>query len=154
MKLSFNRILMSVMFAIMPVFILLNTLLLEINFLSVLLTIVIVTGLICALQIKNKYVKIGVIAVAIILFILTNSIESLQYGLKELTDRYSQFMGQYKNKITDTIWWVDDSETIGVHLFSFDKKKIYNLFVDYPENLSKEEKEIFNNENSFWKEFF
>lgn len=60
----------------------------------------------------------------------------------------------YKNKITDTIWWVDDSETIGVHLFSFDKKKIYNLFVDYPENLSKEEKEIFNNENSFWKEFF
>ena len=103
MKLSFNRILMSVMFAIMPVFILLNTLLLEINFLSVLLTIVIVTGLICALQIKNKYVKIGVIAVAIILFILTNSIESLQYGLKELTDRYSQFMGQYKNKITDKI---------------------------------------------------
>ena len=60
----------------------------------------------------------------------------------------------YKNKITDTIWWVDDSKTIGVHLFSFDKKKIYNLFVDYPENLSKEEKEIFNNENSFWKEFF
>lgn len=60
----------------------------------------------------------------------------------------------YKNKITDKIWWVDDPETIGVHLFSFDKKKIYNLFVDYRTNLSKEEKEIFDKENPFWKEFF
>ncbi|MBQ1194171.1 MAG: hypothetical protein IIX45_08680 [Lachnospiraceae bacterium] len=136
MKLSFNRILMSVMFAIMPVFILLNTLLLEINFLSVLLTIVIVTGLICALQIKNKYVKIGVIAVAIILFILTNSIESLQYGLKELTDRYSQFMGQYKNKITDKIE-TEEAEYIVCLIRLYLEIMIPCLFVVYKNRLWK-----------------
>lgn len=36
-----------------------------------------------------------------------------------------------------------DNKNIGEHLFSFDKKKIYNLFYDYPHNLTEEEKEIF-----------
>ena len=43
---------------------------------------------------------------------------------------------------------------VGHHLFSFDKKKIYNLFADYPHNLTTEEKEIFDKENPFWKDFF
>lgn len=75
----------------------------------------------------------------------------------------------YKNNETDEIWWVSHyilidaskglvdgniDKTVGEHLFSFDKKKIYNLFEDYPNNLSKEEKEIFNKENPDWKEFF
>lgn len=60
----------------------------------------------------------------------------------------------YKNKRTDQIWWVDTSDRVGVFLFSFDKKKIYNLFSDYPHNLTAEEKEIFDKENPFWKEFF
>lgn len=60
----------------------------------------------------------------------------------------------YKNIDTDTIWWVDNDEQVGVFLFSFDKKKIYNLFADYPHNLSKQEKEIFDKENPFWKEYF
>lgn len=60
----------------------------------------------------------------------------------------------YKNVDTDTIWWVDNDEQVGVFLFSFDKKKIYNLFADYPHNLSKQEKEIFDKENPFWKEYF
>lgn len=60
----------------------------------------------------------------------------------------------YKNDETDKIWWVDNPETIGLHLFSFDKKKIYNLFADYPHNLTAEEKEIFDKENQFWKDFF
>jgi len=33
-------------------------------------------------------------------------------------------------------------------------KKIYNLFEDYPQNMSDEEVEIFNKENSYWREFF
>lgn len=60
----------------------------------------------------------------------------------------------YKNKRTDQIWWVDTSDRVGVFPFSFDKKKIYNLFSDYPHNLTAEEKEIFDKENPFWKEFF
>lgn len=60
----------------------------------------------------------------------------------------------YKENKDDTIWWINDLNTKGEFLFSFDKKKIYNLFVDYPHNLSKEEKEIFDRENPYWAEFF
>jgi len=60
----------------------------------------------------------------------------------------------YKKNNEDTIWWVDNHDEIGKHEFSFDKKKIYNLFQDYPYNLTKEEKEIFDKENPYWKEFF
>ncbi len=60
----------------------------------------------------------------------------------------------YKDKPTDQIWWVDNPDQIGVIEFSFDQKKIYNLFADYPDKLTKEEKEIFDQENPFWKDFF
>ena len=43
---------------------------------------------------------------------------------------------------------------IGEILFSFDKKKIYNLWIDYPHNLTKEEKELFDKENPHWVDFF
>ena len=61
----------------------------------------------------------------------------------------------YKKTPKDQIWWVDNGgEVKGEMVFSFDKKKLYNLFKDYPQNLSKEEKEIFDSENEFWKEYF
>ncbi|WP_289103821.1 hypothetical protein [uncultured Fusobacterium sp.] len=60
----------------------------------------------------------------------------------------------YKENENDIIWWVNDLDTKGEFLFSFDKKKIYNLFADYPHNLTKEEKEIFDKENPYWVEFF
>ena len=61
----------------------------------------------------------------------------------------------YKKNPEDKIWWVDNGGDVkGEMVFSFDKKKLYNLFRDYPQNLSKEEKEIFDSENEFWKEFF
>lgn len=60
----------------------------------------------------------------------------------------------YKNNDTDQIWWVDNIEKIGEHLFTFDKKQIFNLFEDYPYKLTKEQKEIFDKENPFWKDFF
>ncbi len=60
----------------------------------------------------------------------------------------------YKQNENDVIWWVDNMGTVGEFLFSFDKKKVYNLFADYLHNMTKEEKEIFDNENPYWKEFF
>lgn len=50
--------------------------------------------------------------------------------------------------------WVSDRNKKGEHLFTFDGTKIYNLFKDYPYNLSKEEKELFDAENPYWVEFF
>lgn len=60
----------------------------------------------------------------------------------------------YKNEPTDIIWWVDNTEETGVFEFSFDKRRIYNLFQDYPWKLSKSEKVIFDKENPFWANFF
>ena len=60
----------------------------------------------------------------------------------------------YKNNPSDSIWWIDDPETVGEWLFSFDKKTVFNLFSDYPHKLTPEQKEIFDKENPYWKEFF
>jgi len=61
----------------------------------------------------------------------------------------------YKNNPDDLIYWVDNAdETIGEWLFSFDKKTIFNMFADYPHKLSKEQKEIFDEENPYWADFF
>lgn len=60
----------------------------------------------------------------------------------------------YKNNPTDKIWWLDNSDKVGEWVFSFDKKKTFNMFVDYPHALTKEQKEIFDTENPYWKGFF
>ena len=60
----------------------------------------------------------------------------------------------YKEHRSNKIWWVDSVEDVGVFEFTFDKKKIYNLFADYTHNLTKEEKEIFDKENPYWANFF
>ena len=66
-------------------------------------------------------------------------------------ERLSDF---YKHNESDSVWWVDDMDSIGSFLFSFDKKKIFNLFEDYPNKLTKEQRKIFDKENPNWKEFF
>ena len=60
----------------------------------------------------------------------------------------------YKENHNDKIWWVDNQEEKGVWLFSFDKKKVFNLFADYPEKLTPEQKRIFDKENPYWADFF
>lgn len=59
----------------------------------------------------------------------------------------------YKQNETDRIWWVE-TEAIGLWLFSFDKKKIYNMFSDFPQKLTKEEVQIFIKEQPYWADFF
>lgn len=48
----------------------------------------------------------------------------------------------YKNNESDKIWWVDNPETVGEWLFSFDKKRIFNMFRDYPHELTPKQKNI------------
>jgi len=61
----------------------------------------------------------------------------------------------YKKESENKVWWLDNSnEVTGEFIFSFDKKKTYNLFEDYPSKLSKKEREIFDKENPFWADFF
>ena len=60
----------------------------------------------------------------------------------------------YKNNPTDAIWWVDTSDRDGVWEFSFDKKKVFNMFRDYPYKLTPEQKAIFDRENPRWADFF
>lgn len=59
-----------------------------------------------------------------------------------------------KENEADQMWWIDTSDRDGEFLFSFDKKKVFNLFADYPHNLTPEQKEIFDKENPYWKDFF
>jgi hypothetical protein len=60
----------------------------------------------------------------------------------------------YKKNEKDTIWWINNCEVKGEHLFTFDKEKIYNLFKDYPYQLTEDEKILFDKENPYWAEFF
>lgn len=59
----------------------------------------------------------------------------------------------YHNNPSDKIWWVD-SDNCGEWLFSFDKVNVFNMFEDYPHNLTEDQKELFDKENPHWAEFF
>lgn len=60
----------------------------------------------------------------------------------------------YKKKPTDVIFWVDNRPTRGEFLFSFDGKNVYNLFKDYPRNMTSKEVRIFDKENPQWAAYF
>lgn len=59
-----------------------------------------------------------------------------------------------KNNPDDSVYWADAPETVGEHLFSFDRKHVFNLFADYPHKLTAEQREAFDRENPFWRDFF
>ena len=60
--------------------------------------------------------------------------------------------GFYKRKAGETILWKNGG--LGEWLFSFDGIKIYNMFRDYPHNMTPDEVRIFDNENPEWASFF
>lgn len=63
-------------------------------------------------------------------------------------------MDFFKKNKTDKIYWAETPDTVGEFLFSFDKKQVFNLFADYPDKLTPEQKEIFDAENPYWVNFF
>lgn len=60
----------------------------------------------------------------------------------------------YKNNPSDKVYWKDTSDQDGLMIFSFDCKREFNLWTDYPWKLTPEEKELFDKENPYWAEFF
>lgn len=61
----------------------------------------------------------------------------------------------YKEKPENKIWWLDNGNDVtGEFVFSFDKVEQFNLFADYPQKLTKEQKAIFDEENPEWMVFF
>ena len=79
---------------------------------------------------------------------------SKERELMEVLNKENSNFRFYKKKDNDKIWSVEEIGYIGKLLYSFDKKNIYNLWTDYPHNFTKEEKELFDKENPYWKEFF
>lgn len=60
-----------------------------------------------------------------------------------------------KRRPEDIIWWLDNKgKMVGEWVFSFDKKKRFNMFANYPWKLTPEQKEIFDRENPYWRDFF
>ncbi len=74
--------------------------------------------------------------------------------LQELYEKYAVYKEFYKKHDNDKVWWVHNIGIIGRLDVSFDKKKILNLWKDYPENFTKAEKELFDKENPYWANFF
>lgn len=60
----------------------------------------------------------------------------------------------HKNSRDSQIWWTNKIDSVGELNISFDRKKIYNLFEDYPYNMSQEEIKIFEEEEHYWASFF
>ena len=50
--------------------------------------------------------------------------------------------------------WCNNPTRKGEYLFTFDGERIFNLFRDYPHELTDEQKKIFDEENPFWADFF
>ena len=69
----------------------------------------------------------------------------------------SQIMRQKISAFTkgkrQTILVGREKEVVGLIEITFDFKKIYNLWQDYPQNMSREEVEILNEGQPFWKDF-
>lgn len=60
----------------------------------------------------------------------------------------------FRNSPDDQVWWLDNQEVKGEFVFSFDKKTMFNLFQDYPWKLTPEQKQVFDEENPEWANFF
>lgn len=50
--------------------------------------------------------------------------------------------------------WIRNPDQKGERQFTFDGKRIFNLYRDYPHELSPEEKEEFDKTNPFWADYF
>ena len=50
--------------------------------------------------------------------------------------------------------WVENPDKVGEMLFTFDGEIIFNLFRDYPHALNPKQKQVFDEANPFWANYF
>lgn len=60
----------------------------------------------------------------------------------------------YKAEPENKMWQVSDNKYIGQLLVSFDKKTVLNLWTDYPQKFTPEQRAIFEKECPEWARFF
>ena len=74
------------------------------------------------------------------------------YGCKVFEKNGYYFYQRMHNK---KIYWVHyEDDRLGYLDISFDKIHILNLWSDYPSKFTKEQIEIFKEEEPYWAEFF
>lgn len=71
-----------------------------------------------------------------------------------INDSISSKYEFYKESKKSKIWQVDERDSIGTLLITFDKYKIYNLWTDYPDKFTPEQIELIRKELPFWYDFF
>lgn len=59
-----------------------------------------------------------------------------------------------KENISSGFKWIENPDRVGEMLFTFDGERVFNLFRDYPHELTDEQKRLFDTENPYWAEFF
>jgi hypothetical protein len=59
-----------------------------------------------------------------------------------------------KKKPQKKFQWVRRGGINDLNQFTFDGEKIYELFEDYPHNLTEEERELFKEASPYWAKFF
>ena len=72
------------------------------------------------------------------------------YLTEKNIDNYDIFKESKKHKI----WQVNEKDAIGSLLITFDKKKVYNLWTDFPLKFKQSEIEIIKEEMPYWYDFF
>lgn len=59
-----------------------------------------------------------------------------------------------ENKCSSKVKWLRNPKRKGEFLFTFDGTRVFNLFRDYPHELTEDQKRTFDAENPYWANFF
>ena len=71
-----------------------------------------------------------------------------------MSERYEFYKDEPENKVWVADQYIDDVMADGGLYFSFDKKTVLNLWTDYPQKFTAEQKAIFDKEYPYWADFF
>ncbi|MCD7710883.1 MAG: hypothetical protein LUI04_06015 [Porphyromonadaceae bacterium] len=70
--------------------------------------------------------------------------------IEEAEKEYGELYPLRRDGVKSSIWRTAPIDFEGIHFFSFDKKHLYNVFSDIPDELTPEQKKIFAEDEPFW----